>query len=169
MINVRDLIPKNRSASGSPTVYREADPFMSLQREVNRLFDDIFRGFDARTFGRLPAAVTGWTAGWPNLEVSESEKEVRVTAEMPGLEEKDVEILLDDGVLTLRGEKKAETEDKGRHFSECFYGRFQRQIALSPEIEQDKVAASFKNGVLTITLPKTERAQSKARRIAIGE
>jgi HSP20 family protein len=168
MINVHDLIPRNRSASGSPTVYRETDPFMALQREVNRLFDDMFRGFDAPGLGRLPAAATGWSAGWPNFEVSETEKELRVTAEMPGLEEKDVEVLLDDGMLTLRGEKKSETEDKGRQFSERFYGRFERQIALGPEVEQDNVAATFKNGVLTITLPKSERAQSKARRIAIS-
>jgi HSP20 family protein len=168
MFNVRDLIPRNRSASGSPTIYRESDPFIALQREVNRLFDDAFRGFGARGFGTLPAAVTEWSAGWPNLEVSETESEVRVTAEMPGLDEKDVEVLLDDGILTLRGEKKSETEDKGRQFSERFYGRFERQIALGPEVEQDKVAASFKNGVLTITLPKTEQAQSKARRIAIS-
>jgi HSP20 family protein len=168
MINVRDLIPRNRSGSGSPAVYREADPFMALHREVNRLFDDLFRGFDVRDFGRLPEAVTGWSAGWPKLEVSEAEKELRITAEMPGLEEKDVEVLLDDGMLTLRGEKKSEIEDTGRQFSERFYGRFERQIALGPEIEQDKVAAAFKNGVLTITVPKTERAQSKARRIAIG-
>jgi HSP20 family protein len=168
MVNVRDLIPGNRSASGSPVLYRETDPFMALHREVNRLFDDIFRGFDAPRFGRLPGAVTGWSAGWPNLEVSETENEVRVTAELPGLEEKDVEILLNDGMLTLRGEKKSETEDKSRQFSERFYGRFERQMALGPEVEQDKVAASFKNGVLTITLPKSERAQSKARRIAIS-
>jgi HSP20 family protein len=168
MINVRDLIPRNRSSVGSPTVYREGDPFMALQREVNRLFDDVFRGFDVPTFGRSPAAVTGWSAGWPNLEVSETEKELRITAEMPGLDEKDVEVLLDDGMLTLRGEKKSETEDKSRHFSERFYGRFERQIALGPEVEQNKVEATFKNGVLAITLPKSERAQSKARRIAIS-
>jgi len=168
MINVRDLIPRSRSEFESPAAYREADPFMALQREVNRLFDDMFRGFDAPGFGRLPAAVTGWPAGWPNLEVSETEKELRITAEVPGLEEKDVEVLLDDGMLTLRGEKKSETEDKGRQFSERFYGRFERQVALGPEVEEDKVAATFKNGVLTITLPKSERAQSKARRIAIS-
>ena len=168
MINIRDLIPRNRSSSGSPTVYREGDPFTALQREVNRLFDDMFRGFDVPTFGRPPATVTGWSAGWPNLEVSETEKELRITAEMPGLDEKDVEVSLDDGMLTLRGEKKAETEDKSRHFSERFYGRFERQIALGPEVEQDKVAATFKNGVLAITLPKSERAQNKARRIAIS-
>jgi HSP20 family protein len=70
-------------------------------------------------------------------------------------------------VLTLRGEKKSETEDKERQFSERFYGRFERQISVGPDIEQDKVNASFKNGVLNVILPKTERAQSKAKRIAI--
>jgi HSP20 family protein len=167
MINVRDLIPRNRSASGSPTAHRTSDPFAALQREVNRLFDDMFSGFETRGFGRLPAAVTGWSAGWPNIEISETEKDVRVTAEMPGLDEKDVEVLLDDGVLTLRGEKKSESEDKSRQFSERYYGRFERQVAFGPDIEPDKVTASFKNGVLAITLPKSERAQSKARNIAI--
>jgi HSP20 family protein len=130
MINIRDLIPSNRSGSNSPTAYREADPFMTLHREVNRLFDNMFRGFGAPAFGRLPAAVTEWSASWPNLEVSETEKEFCITAEMPSLEEKDVEILLDDGMLTLRGEKKSETEDKDRQFSERFYGHFERRIAL---------------------------------------
>ncbi|TIM60616.1 MAG: Hsp20/alpha crystallin family protein, partial [Mesorhizobium sp.] len=107
-------------------------------------------------------------ANWPSVEISDSEKEIRVTAEIPGMDEKDVEVMLDDGVLTLRGEKRSETEDKERHFSERFYGRFERRIPLGYEVEEDKVNAAFHNGVLTVTLPKTERAQSKAKRIAIS-
>jgi HSP20 family protein len=79
-----------------------------------------------------------------------------------------VEVLLDDDVLTLRGEKRSETEDKDRQFSERFYGQFERRIALGTEVEEGKIDARFKNGVLTITLPKTERAQSRAKRIAIN-
>jgi HSP20 family protein len=166
-MNVRDLIPWGRGESKAPSLYRDTDPFMALQREVNRLFDDAFRGFD--TFGRLPSLAssrTNW--GWPSVEVTETERDIRVTAELPGLEEKDVEITLDDGVLTLRGEKRSESEDKERQFSERFYGQFERSIALGAEVEEDKAEARFKNGVLTITVPKTERAQSKARRIAIN-
>jgi HSP20 family protein len=168
-MSVRDLIPWGRNNGNQlPSVYREddRDPFLSLHREVNRLFDDVFRGFDSRlpALGRFSLG----GGGWPSVEVSDSEKEIRVTAEVPGLEEKDVEVLLEDGVLSLKGEKRSETEDKDRQFSERFYGRFERRIPLGYEVEEDKVSADFKNGVLTVTLPKTERAQTKAKRIVIN-
>jgi HSP20 family protein len=83
------------------------------------------------------------------------------------MEEKDVELLLDDSMLTLKGEKRSETEDKDRQFSERYYGRFERQIPLGTEVQVDKAQARFKNGVLTVTLPKNPDAQPKARRIAI--
>jgi HSP20 family protein len=161
-MNVRDLIPWGRTRS-APATYND-NPFLTLHREVNRLFDDFFRGFDAPSpFGRW----NGWGT-WPSVEVSETDKEIRVAAEMPGLEEKDVEVLLDDGILTLRGERKSETESADRYFSERFYGRFERRIPLEAEIDEDKVEASFKNGVLTVTLPKTAEAQEKARRIPVN-
>lgn len=169
-MNVRDLIPWSQAESKSPTLYRDVDPFMTLHREVNRLFDDVFRSFDNFGMGRFPSLSSnrvGW--GWPNVEVSETDREIRVTAELPGLEEKDVEVLLDGDVLTLRGEKHSETEDKDRQFSERYYGQFERRIALGTEVEEDKIEARFKNGVLTIAMPKTERAQSKAKRIAIND
>jgi HSP20 family protein len=169
-MNVRDLIPWGRS-NQAPTIYRDSEqnPFLSLHREVNKLFDDVFRGFDSR-FGSFPSlsSSNGLNGSWPSVEISDADKEIKVTAEIPGLEEKDVEVLLDDDTLTLRGEKRSETEDKDRHFSERFYGRFERRIPLGYEVEPDKVAASFKNGVLTVTLPKNEKAQSKVKRIAIN-
>jgi HSP20 family protein len=167
-MSVRELIPWGRERSQAPSMLHEdgRDPFLSLHREVNRLFDDVFRGFDSGlpSFGRLSAGA----GRWPSVEVSDGEKEIRVTAEIPGLGEKDVEVLLDDGVLTLKGEKRAETDDKDRHFSEHFYGRFERRIPLGYEIDEDKVDARFKNGVLTVTLPKTAKAVSQVRRIAIN-
>jgi HSP20 family protein len=169
-MSVRDLIPWGRNTGNQvPSVFRDddRDPFLSLHREVNRLFDDVFRGFDSRlpAPGR-PSAFGG--GGWPSVEISDGEKEILVTAEVPGLEEKDIEVELEDGVLTLKGEKRSETEDKNRQFSERFYGRFERRIPLAYEVEDEKVSAEFKNGVLTIALPKTERAQAKAKRIAIN-
>jgi HSP20 family protein len=166
-MSVRDLMPWSRGNNLAPTIYRggEMDPFMSLHRDVNKLFDEVFRGFDTPSaFGRMSSRI----GTWPSVEFSESDKEIRVMAEVPGLEEKDIEVLLDDGVLTLRGEKKAETEDKDRHFSERYYGRFERRVDLGREVDEDKVAATFRNGVLTVTLPKTERAQASAKRIAIN-
>ncbi len=167
-MSVRDLIPWSRGSSQqAPNIYRndDMDPFMSLHRNVNRLFDEVFRGFDTPSVLNRMAPLNGT---WPSVEFSETDKEIRVTAEIPSLEEKDVEVMLDDGVLTLRGEKKAETEDKDRQFSERYYGRFERRFSLGREVEDDKVAATFNNGVLTVTLPKTKKAQANAKRIAIN-
>jgi HSP20 family protein len=92
---------------------------------------------------------------------------MKVTAELPGLEEKDVELELVNGVLAIKGEKKTETEDRDRLFSECYYGRFERRIPVE-DIDEDNVSASFHNGVLTVTLPKTARAQWQVKHIAIN-
>ena len=104
---------------------------------------------------------------WPSIEVNESDKDVKVTAELPGLEEKDVQVELANGVLLIKGEKKTETEDKDRKFSERYYGRFERRIPVE-DVDQDKISAAFKNGVLTVTMPKLPQAESKVKRIAIN-
>ena len=159
---LRDLIPWNNGNGSRELSLRNegGNPFLALHREMNRLFDNAFRSIDIASFG-------GQALAWPNVEVSETEKEVKVVAELPGMEEKDVNVELRDGVLTISGEKKSETEDKERRFSERYYGRFERSIPVE-EVDQDKVAASFKNGVLTVTLPKSPAAQKKVKRIAIN-
>jgi HSP20 family protein len=161
-MNVRDLIPWSRRNATTPTAYgNEQNPLLAFHRDMNRLFDETFRDFGMPSmFGRSVA--------WPSVEVSETEKDIRVSAELPGLDEKDVEVLLDDGTLTLRGEKKSEFEDKDRHFSERTYGRFERQIPLGFDIEADKVEATFRNGVLTVTIPKSETSGAQTKRIAIN-
>jgi HSP20 family protein len=91
-MNMRDLIPWTKGESRTPTQYRDVDPFTALHREVNRLFDDVSRSFDQCGLGRFPslaASSDGW--GWPNVEISTTENEIQVTAELPGLEERDVE------------------------------------------------------------------------------
>ncbi len=167
-MSVRDLIPWGRNNERAPVPPRDDDrsPFLSLHREMNRVFDDFFRDFDMR----LPVVggAAGFNGGWPHLDLAETDKEVTVTAELPGLEEKDVELLLQDGILTLKGEKRSETENKDRQFSERYYGRFERHIPLGTEVQADKAQARFKNGVLTVTLPKNPEAQPKAKRIAIN-
>ena len=163
---MRDLIPWGRSSTSAPTRYtEEVSPFLTLRREMDRVFDDVFRGFDG-----LPgfAGLSGRGLSWPSLEVSETDREIRISAEIPGLEEKDVEVLLAEGVLTVRGEKKGETEDKDRHFSEHYYGRFERRVALPSEVDEDKIQASFKNGVLTVTMPKSAKAQERVKRIPVN-
>ena len=162
-MNMRDLIPWSRQSSSAPAPYREDErhPLMSFRRDVDRLFDDFFRGnWPSPGLGRNMMA-------WPNVEVGETDREVRITAEVPGLDEKDVELTLHEGILTLRGEKKSETEDKDRGYSERFYGRFERRIALPEGIDEDGAKADFRNGLLTVTLPKSETAQ-RSRRIPIN-
>jgi HSP20 family protein len=162
---MRDLIPWNR---GRDVAVRRGDdnPILALHREMNRVFDDVFRGFDLSPFGldRIFDRIPG---NWPSVEVSETDREIKVTTELPGLEEKDVQVELANGVLAVTGEKKTETEDKDRLFSERHYGRFERRIPVE-DVDEDKISAAFKNGVLTVTLPKIVPAHSNVKRIAIN-
>jgi HSP20 family protein len=140
------------------------DPFLTLHREMNRLFDDVARG-------GVPAPSGGGQGGAllaPHMDVSETDKEVRIQAELPGVIESDVEVALDDDVLTIRAEKKQERreEREGVHISERAYGTFQRSLRLPFHVEPEQVQARFENGVLSVTLPKTQ-PQERTRRIPI--
>jgi HSP20 family protein len=162
---MRDLIPWNRSRDVSMRS-GEDHPFLTLHCEMNRLFDDAFRGFGLATFGADPF-IDRVGGNRPNVEVSETDKEIKVTAELPGLDEKDVHVELVNGVLAIAGEKKKETQDKDRRFSERSYGRFERRIPVE-DVDEDKISAAFKNGLLTVTLPKVAQAQAQVKRIAIN-
>jgi len=163
-MGIKDLIPWSNGGR-EIAVHRGADvnPFFTLHREMNRMFDDVFRGFDLAPFGST-RGLTGLS--WPQIDIDETEKEVRITAELPGLDEKDVSLEIAHGVLSISGEKKSESEDKARRFSERYYGRFERRIPLE-DVDDDKVSATFKNGILTITVPKSAEAKN-VRRIAIN-
>ncbi len=128
-MSIRDLIPWSRQENKVPAQVSAAgaasDPVLSLHREVNRLFEDFFHGFGVPS---LAAVERGLVA--PSVEFAETDKEIRVTAEPPGLGEKDVEVIVEEGVLTLRGKKKSEVEDKDRGYSERSYGRFERRVGL---------------------------------------
>jgi len=162
-MNIRELVPWSRGDRDRSVATRSSavSPVVSLHREVNRLFDDVFRAFD-------DSPMWGGRSAWPTVDVDETDKEYQVTAELPGLEENDVEVLLQDGVLTVRGEKKLETESRNRSYSERFYGRFERQITLDRDVDESAVKASFKNGVLTVTVPKNARAIERTKRIPIN-
>jgi HSP20 family protein len=163
---MKDLIPWGRSRTPARYEDRPNDatfsPFLTLRREMDRVFDDAFGSFGLGRFG------AGAGFNWPNVEVVERDKEVHVAAELPGLDEDDVEVRVEDNVLVLRGEKRTEIDDSERHYTERSYGRFERQIALPAEIDDERAKATFKNGVLSVTLPKTERARLQAKRIPIS-
>jgi HSP20 family protein len=158
-----DLIPwgRNRPLT-TARVGEGGDPFLALHREMSRMLDDFGRGFG------VPASARGsWPGAWPHVEVSETDNDVKVVAELPGMEQKDVEVSLHDGVLTLKGEKKSESNDA--LYSERWHGQFQRSLQLGPDVDPDKVSASFKNGVLTVTLAKRPEAESQVKRIPISD
>jgi HSP20 family protein len=157
-----DLVPwaRNRSPA-TQRLSEEGDSFLALHREINRMFDDFARGFGLG----LPMRVGG-SGGWPHVEVSETDREVKVVAELPGMDQKDVEASLAEGVLTLKGEKKS--ENSGALYSERWHGLFQRSLQVGPDVDPEKVDAGFKNGVLTVTLAKRPEAQSQVKRIPIS-
>jgi len=162
-MNMRDLIPWGRQSSSAPVAYRDegSNPLLSFRRDMDRLVEDLFRG-------SLPSLDWGRSAvSWPKLEVSEGNREIRITAEVPGMSEDDVELLVEDGVLTLRGEKKSQSEDKERGYSERFYGRFERRIGLPAGVDEEGAKADFRDGVLTITLPRSPEAE-RGKRIPIN-
>jgi HSP20 family protein len=162
---IKDLIPWNNRGR-EVGFQRGADihPFFALHREMNRMFDHVFRGFDL-----APGLTLRTQDGldWPQIDIDETDKEGQITAELPGLDENDVSLEIANGVLSISGEKKTESEDKARRFSERYYGRFERRIPLQ-DVEEDKASAAFKNGVLTVTVPKSAEAKSNVRRIAIN-
>ncbi|NIN01098.1 MAG: Hsp20 family protein [candidate division Zixibacteria bacterium] len=138
------------------TRWRPFRDLVSIQDEMNRLFDDFF--------GR-PLVKTEWTEGvWtPSVDVSEDKHNVVIKAEMPGMTKDDVRISVQDNVLTLKGEKKQEKEekDKNYHRIERSYGSFCRSFQLPTTVKTDKIKASYKDGVLSVTLPKTEEVKPK--------
>jgi HSP20 family protein len=167
-MNISDLVPwRNR---GRVRVRHDGDDREDLapaRRPWDKdLFDDFFRGFGMTPFGR-----ESWQGFSPRLDVAESDREFRVTAELPGLNEEDIDVSLSRDMLTIKGEKRAETEDKGENYyrMERSYGSFQRTIPVpGDQVNADQVDATYRNGVLTITLPKRPEAQQSTRRITVN-
>jgi HSP20 family protein len=140
-------------------------PVSSLSREMNKLFNDFFTDFDVNPLGTLARS----SDFVPRLDLEEKDNEYVVTAELPGMDQKDIELSIEDDTLILKGEKKNESEDKGKNYyrMERSYGSFQRAIALGEEIDTDNVKAGFSKGVLTINLPKTGKAKESRKRIEV--
>lgn len=145
---------------------REGNPFHALQREMNRVLDRFTRGWG---WSEMAEREEPWGGFFPPVDISETDKEIHVTAELPGLDEKDLDLSLSGNNLIIRGEKKAEKEEKGEHFyrKESSYGAFHRTIPLPAEVVEDKVEASYKRGVLKVRLPKSPEAQKARKKIAI--
>jgi len=131
-------------------------------------FDRIMRDFFSDT-DLAPFYGEGAAGFQPKLDLAETDKEVRITAELPGLEEKDIEVSLNENTLSLKGEKKSESEEEGKNFyrRERSYGAFYREVELPAEIQAEKISATFKNGVLTVVLPKAEKSKAELKKIPV--
>ena len=164
-MNLKSIIPWNNEKRSLARWPEDSNPFTQLQRRMNNLFDDFF--------GRSSLDLSGGNAGafQPRIDVSETDKEVRITAELPGLDEKDIEVRVAKNKLTIKGEKKVEKEEEDGDYyhSECSYGYFDRTIELPQGIDADNGKAKFKRGVLKVTIPKNPEAQSHRRRIEVTQ
>jgi HSP20 family protein len=170
MAETSKLPVKTQKASAAPLeAWR---PFESLRREIDRLFDDFGGGRWPRLSSRslfdiVPRSGEAWAA--PAVDFVETEKSYEVTAELPGMDEKNIEVKFADGVLTIKGEKQEEKEEKKRDYylHERSFGSFSRALQLPDGIDPDKIEASFTKGVLKVTLPKSAEAQKAEKKIAV--
>ena len=147
------------------------DPFAAFRSEMDRLFESYFGRGPLAAFPKFDlGTIRGNGSIVPEVDVKESDKTLTISAELPGMEEKDVELTLKDGVLTIKGEKKSEKTDTKENFqiTERRYGSFQRSFRLPSEIDEGKIQATFDKGVLKIQAPKRPEAAPKAKRISIG-
>lgn len=140
-------------------------PFGSLQSDINRLFDNFFSPFS----GLEPFSSGPTYLSQPKMDVIEKDKEYEVKVDLPGMKESDVNVEIHDGLLTIAGESSSEKEDKQKNYHLCErqYASFKRSVALSKDVDDGKAAASFKDGVLTVNLPKKPEAQKAARKLEI--
>jgi HSP20 family protein len=156
------IVPSKRSDDRS-LAKRGGDSFSHLRNQINRVFDD-FWGESWLAPSREMSAQF-----WPQVDVTETEKDIKVSADIPGVEPKDIDVSLEDGMLTIKGEKKYEREEKekGQYRMERSYGSFERAIELPAEVDESKAKAEFKKGVLRLTLPKRPGAPSRRKKIPV--
>lgn len=166
-MQISDLIPWGRDKEQPAAQERQHDtnPLISLQRDINHVFEDFWNKVE-----------NGWNGGddikgmfGPSTDITETDASVDVSIELPGMTENDIDISLSSNAMTIRGEKKIEREEerKGIYMSERSYGSFYRTVPLPAGVDATKADAKFKNGVLTVSLPKTEEAQASVRRIPV--
>lgn len=148
-------------------------PVDELHNEIDRLFQSVFRGFDSPwgVMRGMAGPAPQETALRPRLDMTGDDKEYLVTVEIPGVSPDDISLEARDGALLLRGEKKQETsgDDKGVYRMERSYGSFERILSLPEDASEDAITASHKDGVLTITIPRKEKTEPEAKKIAISK
>jgi HSP20 family protein len=139
------------------------DPFRDLQRQIDQVFSDFSRDV-------LPSGLSRGAALGISMDVAETDKSIEITAELPGVDEKDIDVTLADDMLTIKAEKKSEKDEKGKDFRvvERSFGLMERRMALPFKADPGKIDAKFEKGVLKLTLPKPPEVQSKTQKIPIS-
>ena len=162
-MQIKDLIPWARKDGAPDAKSSEDNPIATLQREMNHVFENFWN--------RVGQFEWPWGSDEAKSDMVETDKAIEVSIELPGMEMKDIEVTVNDDMLTVKGEKKIERQEekKGYYLSERSYGAIYRTIPLPPGVDGEKAEASFKNGVLTIKLPQTPEAQAKVRKIAVKD
>lgn len=166
-MQIKDLIPwgRDKDQNAASENGQSPNPLVSLQRDINHVFEDFWHKVE-----------NGWNGSdnlvgisGPSTDVTETDKSLEVSVELPGMTEEDIDISVSGNAMTIRGEKKIEHEEerKGIYMSERHYGSFYRTLPLPADVDADKAEAKFKNGVLTVSLPKTEEALASIKRIPV--
>ena len=165
-MHIKDLMPWNWGRHSVPVRREDEERLRTLQSDINRVFEDFWHGFSAPTW---PAGFGASFEAMPPVEVSETDDEVEITAELPGMSEEQVDVTLSADMLKINGEKRSERDEKRQdyHISERSYGAVHRTIPLPSGLDLDQVDATFKDGVLKVRIPKTEEARSEVKRIAV--
>ena len=164
MFRPLSLFSRNRNAPA----LRDAgsgDPFFQLHHEMNRLFDDFFADFGSPSFGS--SGLTSGAARGIHMDFHETKDAYELEAELPGVSEDDVHVELNENLLTIRGEKIVEEKGEGDDVRRRAYSSFQRSVSLPFDVDPDKVDATFRNGVLKLTLPKPAGLETNAKKIAV--
>lgn len=162
-MRIHSIVRRNRE---NPEAYGDRSDVFSLQQDVNQLFNEFFGWGDVAPVRRIAEPLMAFR---PHLDMTETEKEIKVAIELPGLTEKEVSVKLEDNILTIKGEKKAEMENKTAHSYriERSYGEFERVIPITAKVAPEAIKAVMKNGVLTVTLPKAEPDKAQGHTIQV--
>lgn len=165
-MTLANMVPWRKKKNGLAVKRDFEDVFDSFRSDMNGLMSRFFGDWGIEPFGSVESLGGDFI---PHIDVSDDDKEVRITAELPGMDEKDIDVTLSKDSVTIKGEKSEETEDKGKNYyrSERRYGSFHRVIPLTAEIEEDKAEAKFKKGVLALKLPKTAEAVKQRKKIEV--
>ena len=164
-MSIRDLTPWNRGRKSGPTG-AEHLPIQKLHQLMDRMWDDYLGTLELAPLGRNTGMIGTLS---PRIDIDDTEKEYRFSAELPGVDQKDVEVTFVDGVLNIKGEKKSETKRNGDHNvrTERTYGMFHRSFSLPSDIDEKRVSATFENGILTVTVAKRPEAKAAVRRVVV--